>query len=149
MRKVKLGLGHRHPGQSQALLVKGWWKSRSACWNCLKMRDGAEVCPWLSLEAQSPSERILKYLPLMSPVLKAGSSVLSASPSSRALVTFHRSELSQERVHSVAVSVTLKGPQGRPWGRKQRIPLKPGLLLGRAHYSLVWRFSEINPACAK
>lgn len=80
--KVKVGLGHCHPGQSHALLVKGWWKSRSACWNCLKMREGAEVCPWLSLEAQSPSERILKYLPLMWQVLKAGSSVLSASPSS-------------------------------------------------------------------
>lgn len=85
----------------------------------------------------------------MSPVLKAGSRVLSASPSPRALVTIHRSELSREEVHFEAVSVPLKGPQCGPWGRKQRIPLKPGLLLGRAHSSSVGRFSEIHPARAK
>lgn len=109
--KGEIGPGAPPPWPVPSLTGKGLAEEEICLLELPSDERRRRACPWLSLDAQSPSERILRNLPRVSPVLKAGSSVRSASPSSKALVTFHRSELSQEGVPSVAVSVPLKGPQ--------------------------------------
>lgn len=153
MGKVKLGLGHCHPAQSHSLLLKGWWKNKSTSWNCLKWgwRKGAEARPG---SQWSPSERILKHLSFMPPVLKAGSSALSVSLG-RPLTASPSCYLSQEwalsgRVHFENVSDTLKGPQWHPPGQEAAHTFEAWNSSWEwAHYSSEWRFSEINPSWAR
>lgn len=120
------------------LIGKRRWKNRPASWDHWKVRlerRRRRNTSWLSVDTQSLAGKNLnisfihaasseswKQCPFCYPEL---SRTLSASLSSRVLVTFHRSELSPEGVHSVHVSDTLMGPQWHPWGRKQHMPLKP------------------------